>query len=143
MFDLMSARALWTTDRHAAPVVAVVTAQVQCAPSADGASGGVVSCIVSASREGVVAVSDLNTGDLVAHSRELVACLQGSPLDALVASPGNGGLLAAAWGSGCAVCVCPGPQQELCVVAQYTPPCPGHPVEVRNSPPPPAPAHCN
>lgn len=137
MFDLMGGRVLWAAERHGAPVVAVTIVQAQCAPAADGSGVGVTSCIATASRDGVVAVSDLDTGDLVAHSQELKGCLQGQPLDALVVSPGNGCLLAAAWGGGCSICTTPGPQQQLCLVAQYKPPCPDHPVEVCILPCPP------
>ena len=130
MFDLMGVRGLWSADRHSTPVVAVV--MVQCA--ADGPDGGTKTCIITASRDGMVAVSDASTGDLLAHSRELACCLEGQPLDALVASPGSGSLVAAACGRGCAVCVTPGPQQELRVVAQYSPPVPDQSIEVCKRP---------
>eukprot|EP00892_Ulva_mutabilis_P005257 jgi/Ulvmu1/3102/UM015_0142.1 len=129
MFDLMGGRALWAVERHSAPVIAVAIAAVQCVAEADTPGGGMRECVITASRDGIVAVNDASTGDLLAHARDLIGCLQGQPLDALVASPGSGGLLAAACGCGCAVCVTPGPQQELRVVAQYSPPVPDRPVE--------------
>jgi hypothetical protein len=118
LFDLDSVSIQWSAACYAAPIVGLAMDRTG-------------SAVLGASRDGTLTVTSAATGEMQVQTRDLIAVVNGHPVEAFAASRGHSALCAVAWSLGFAVCACPWHESALRTLSRYTAPSSPMPMRVR------------